>query len=126
MFIRTLEDVQGTERYKVLFDGTTRSARYLAAADGMGFSLHINRVDASPPVLLWDKHHWEANYIVSGTGLVEDLTSGQSWRLEPGVLYNDTRSEIKTSLAVIRPHQGSPRAFHPVRRYRVHRLFRSA
>ena len=60
MFIRTLKDVQGTERYKVLINGTTRigaqvggdvqpggsSARYLAAADGMGFSLHINRVNA--------------------------------------------------------------------------------
>ena len=87
MFIRTLEDVKGTERYKVLTNGTTRSARYLAAADGMGFSLHINRVDAGPPVTLWYKHHWEANYIISGVVKVTDLTTGEEWTLGPGDLY---------------------------------------
>ena len=73
MLIRRLEDVQGTDRYKVAFDGTTRSARYLASTDGMGFSLHINRVDASPPVLVWYKHHWAANHVASGTGTASYL-----------------------------------------------------
>ncbi len=87
MFIRTLEDVQGTDRYKVLFDGATHCARYLTAADGMGFSFHINRVDASPPVVLWYKHHWEANYIISGLVKVTDLTTEEEWKLGPGDLY---------------------------------------
>jgi hypothetical protein len=34
---------------------------------------------------LWYKHHWEANHILSGTEDVTDLTTGESWTLEPGV-----------------------------------------
>jgi L-ectoine synthase len=37
---------------------------------------------------LWYKHHWEANHILAGTGEVTDLTTGESWPLEPGVAYN--------------------------------------
>ena len=87
MFIRTLEDVQGTDRYKVVFDGALHSARCLTAAEGMGFSLHVNRAQVSPPALLWYKNHWEANYIVSGVLKVTDLTTHQEWNVGPGDLY---------------------------------------
>jgi L-ectoine synthase len=87
MFIRTLEDVKAAGRVKVLVNGTTRSARFLTAADGMGFSYNENRVAAGSDANLWYKHHWEANYIISGRGDVTDLTSGEKWPLEPGVLY---------------------------------------
>ena len=87
MFIRTLEDVQGTDRYKVLFDGALRSARYLAAVDGMGFSLHVNRALKSPPETLWYKNHWEANYIISGVVKITDLSNDLVWTLGPGDIY---------------------------------------
>ena len=87
MFVRTLEDVKAAGRIKVLVNGTTRSARFLTAADGMGFSYNENRVDAGSDATLWYKHHWEANYIISGRGEVTDLTSGEKWPLAPGVLY---------------------------------------
>lgn len=87
MFIRRLEDVQGTDRYKVVLDGALHSARYLTAADRMGFSLHVNRATPCPPMPLWYKNHWEANYIVSGTIDITDLTSNTKWRLGPGDLY---------------------------------------
>ena len=48
MFIRSLSDVKDTDRYKVLPKSSTYSARYLTAADGMGFSLHVNRGKAIP------------------------------------------------------------------------------
>ena len=88
MFIRTLEDVRGTDRYKVLLNGALHSARYIVAADGMGFSLHVNRSKSCPPMTLWYKNHWETNYILSGTGLVEDLNTGESWKLEADIAYN--------------------------------------
>ena len=61
MFIRALKDVQGTERYKVLINGTTRigaqvggdvqpggsSARYLAASSSVyraGMALHTKAI----------------------------------------------------------------------------------
>jgi len=87
MFIRTLGEVKAAGRIKVLVNGTTRSARFLTAADGMGFSYNENRVAAGSDANLWYKHHWEANYIVSGRGEVTDLASGEKWTLEPGVLY---------------------------------------
>ena len=88
MFVCTLDDVVAAGRLKELQGGDTRSARYLTAADGMGFSFHVNRCRAAPAHQLWYKHHWEANYILSGTGHVEDLGTGEAWPLESGSLYN--------------------------------------
>jgi L-ectoine synthase len=87
MFVRTLEGLQATGMIKLLVNNTTRSARFLTAADGMGFSYNDNRVDKGSNATLWYRHHWEANYIVSGRGELTDLTSGERWILEPGVLY---------------------------------------
>lgn len=87
MFIRTLKDLQAAGMVKSLVNDTTRSARFLTAADGMGFSYNDNRVKKGSDALLWYKHHWEANYIISGRGELTDLTSGEKWVLEPGVLY---------------------------------------
>ena len=92
MFVRTLADVEAAGRLKVQWNATVQSARILTADDGMGFSLHENRVTPGEVIAVWYKHHWEANYIVSGRGRVEDLGTGpcaaESWALEPGILYN--------------------------------------
>jgi quercetin dioxygenase-like cupin family protein len=87
MFIRTLEELKALGRIKSLVNDTTRSARFLVAADGMGFSYNDNRVQKGSATDLWYKHHWEANYIVSGRGELTDHSTGQKWVLEPGVLY---------------------------------------
>jgi hypothetical protein len=63
MFIRTLSGQEAAGRIKSLVNGTTRSVRFLSAADGMGFSY------------------------ISGRGELTDLRSGQQWSLEPGTLY---------------------------------------
>ncbi len=87
MFVHTLADVGAAGRLKVQWNATVRSARYLTAADGMGFSLHDNRVAPGEVIAVWYEHHWEASYVVSGRGRVEDLGTGESWALEPGTLY---------------------------------------
>jgi L-ectoine synthase len=87
MFVRMLEDVLGTDRHKVLLNGALQCARYLVAADGMGFSLHFNRSKPCPPMPLWYKNHWEANYIISGVINITDLTTQQTWKIGPGDLY---------------------------------------
>jgi L-ectoine synthase len=87
MFVRTLAELQAAGRIKLLVNGTTRSARFLTAADGMGFSYNDNRVTKNSDAALWYKHHWEANYIISGRGELTDLTTGQHWQLEAGTLY---------------------------------------
>ena len=88
MFIRTLEGLAASGLVKSLVNGTFRSARFLTAADGMGFSYNDNHVTRGTNATLWLKHHWEANHILSGTGQVTDLTTGESWKLQPGMAYN--------------------------------------
>jgi len=88
VFIRTLVELERLGRIRrPLGNDAFRSARFLTAADGMGFSYNENRVKAGVDAVIWLKHHWEANYIISGRGEVTDLTRGQSWPLEAGVLY---------------------------------------
>jgi L-ectoine synthase len=87
MFVRSFEDRQKAGMVKSLVNNTTQSARFLTAADGLGFSYNENRIGNGSDINLWYKHHWEANYIVSGTGEVTDHASGQTWTLAPGVLY---------------------------------------
>jgi L-ectoine synthase len=87
MFVRTLDELTAAGRVLTLGGGTTRSARYLVAADGLGFSYNDNLIGKGAEPTLWYKNHWEANFILAGRGTVTDLTSGQTWPLEPGVLY---------------------------------------
>jgi L-ectoine synthase len=53
----------------------------------MGFTMSDVRCAAGLDEVLWYKHHWEANYIVSGEGLLEDMSNGQTWSVGPGVIY---------------------------------------
>ena len=87
MFVRTLEDVRAAGRVLSMHEGATESARYLTAADGMGFSFHVNRVRVCPAHPLWYKHHWEANHILSGLVRITDETTDAAWDLGPGDLY---------------------------------------
>ena len=88
MFIRILDELErlGRIRYS-LHNDSFRSARFLTAADRVGFSYNENRVKKGVDATIWLKYHWEANYIISGKGEVTDLTNGRKWLLEPGVLY---------------------------------------
>lgn len=87
MFVRTPQDVEALGRVREMAHINTRSARYLTAEEGMGFSFHLNRVGAGSQAHLWYKHHWEANYIICGRGELTDKWSGKSWPLVPGTLY---------------------------------------
>jgi L-ectoine synthase len=88
MFIRTLDELERLGRIRrPLGNDAFRSARFLTAADRMGYSYNENRVKQDTEAVIWLKHHWEANYIISGRGRVTDLTSEESWPLEAGVLY---------------------------------------
>ena len=88
MFIRTLDELErlGRIRFPVHTD-MFRSARFLTAADGMGYSYNENRVKKGTDITVWLKHHWEANYIIAGKGEVTDLSNGEKCPLEAGVLY---------------------------------------
>jgi L-ectoine synthase len=85
MLIKKLEDIRRSERN--VTDKGWESSRLLLAQDGMGFSFHITTLSAGREWTFHYQHHVEAVYVLSGTGSVEDLATGQRHELEPGTLY---------------------------------------
>jgi len=85
MIIRTLKDVRSGDN-NVRSDGWT-SARMLLRDDGMGFSFHLTTMFAGSELKMHYKNHLEAVLVLKGTGTIEDLASGETHELKPGVLY---------------------------------------
>jgi L-ectoine synthase len=85
MIIRSLDEIAGTER-DVRGPGW-RSRRILLRKDGMAHSLHFTEVPAGTELTLWYKAHLESNLVITGTGEVEDVASGEVHQLGPGSLY---------------------------------------
>mgnify|MGYP006417246853 FL=1 len=67
--------------------GKATAVRLLTKADGLNFSISEARGSKAGASTLWYKNHWEANYVRSGSAILEDCNSGQRWPLEPGMLY---------------------------------------
>src|SRR4051812_26839264 len=87
MFVRTIEDVRTAGNEHVVAQGSATSARYVTKPDGLGFSFSSVFIAAGQESRLWYKNHWEANFILSGRGEVEEVATGRTWPLEPGTLY---------------------------------------
>ncbi len=85
MIIRKLKEIRKGES-NVKSDGW-ESARLLLADDGMGFSFHLTKLYAGSELKFHYKHHLEAVMVLKGTGTIEDLGSGETHELRPGVLY---------------------------------------
>ena len=85
MIIRKLKDIRASDS-NVKAEGWS-SARLLLADDGMGFSFHLTTLKAGTELKFHYKHHLEAVMVLKGKGTIEDLGTGQTHELRPGVLY---------------------------------------
>lgn len=85
MLIKKLDEIRRSGRN--VRDKGWESARLLLAEDGMGFSFHITTLKAGGEWTFEYRHHLESVYVVSGTGSVEDLATGERHPLGPGTLY---------------------------------------
>ena len=85
MIIRKLKEIRASDN-NVKSDGW-ESARMLLADDGMGFSFHVTRMYAGTEIKMHYQNHLEAVMVLKGTGTLEDLDSGETHELRPGVLY---------------------------------------
>ncbi len=85
MIVTRLEELLGTKR-DVRGD-VWKSRRFLLAKDGAGFSLTETTVEAGAEQVMWYKHHVEVNYVIDGTGEVENLATGEVHALAPGTMY---------------------------------------
>ena len=82
--IRTHE-LHGTSRDVRCPDGGFRSLRILLRQDGMGFGLHKTIIPKGFPQHWHYTHHLEACYCIQGSGLLENLMTG-----EKHDIYHDT------------------------------------
>lgn len=85
MIVRTLSELEGTERD--VEAETWSSRRFVLADDGVGFSLHETVMRAGTETSMWYKHHIEAVYCIAGEGTLDDLETGVSYRITPGTMY---------------------------------------
>lgn len=85
MIVRKLSDIQKSDRNVKV--GQWESARLLLKDDGMGFSFHVTTLYAGEEIRMHYKNHLEAVLVLEGTGTIEDLGTGETHRLEPGVIY---------------------------------------
>ena len=91
MIVTRLADLLGTERD--VRGPVWASRRFLLAEDGVGFTLTETTVEAGAVQTLWYKHHVEANYVIEGTGEVENLATGEVHPLAPGTMYTLDKHE---------------------------------
>ena len=87
MIVKTYESLAGTRSETVLGDGRAITRRFLLAEDGVGFTVSDIRIEAGEGRQLWYKNHIEANYVIEGEGTLEELDTGITHELRPGVMY---------------------------------------
>lgn len=84
MFVRSIDDVQGTLRD--VDWGNGKSYRLLIESDGMGFTVCHTVVKAGTESLLEYRNHLEACYCIAGEGEVEDM-NGTVHPVKAGDIY---------------------------------------
>ena len=87
MLVRTMEQLEAEGRIISISHGKASAVRVLTKSDGVGFSVSEARAHGGESSDLWYKNHWEANYVRSGRGTLENRDTGERWPLAPGVLY---------------------------------------
>jgi len=87
MFVRTLDEIRGTEREVFAENKNWVSARLLLKDDYMGFSFHETTIFAGTQTLIWYKNHLEAVYCIEGEGEVETIDDGKKYPIRPGTMY---------------------------------------
>ena len=85
MIVRTLADIEGTDR--AVEGPTFVSRRFVLADDKVGFSFHDTVLYAGTVTKMWYQNHIEAVYCIEGEGELEDLDNEATYEIGPGTLY---------------------------------------
>lgn len=96
MIIRSIEDVKSVEW------GNGTSARFLVAADGIGYTITETLVRAGTKSRLEYRNHLESCYCIEGSGEVVDM-AGNSYPITPGTLY--ALDEHDAHFLIASPHE---------------------
>lgn len=87
MKIISLDQIKKTEReVSCPHEGFT-SYRFLLKKDNMGFGLHKTFIPKGEPQHWHYKNHLEACYCLSGLGIIENVSTGETFEIKKDVLY---------------------------------------
>ena len=87
MIVRSISDVEDTERDLESASGTWRSKRVLLAKDKAGFSVHETTVYAGTETSMWYANHVEAVFCVEGECELTNDETGEKYWITPGTVY---------------------------------------
>ncbi|MGP3972086.1 ectoine synthase [Streptomyces sp. 6N223] len=87
MIVRSISDIEGTERDVLSASGTWRSKRIILAKEGAGFSLHETVLYAGTETSMWYAHHVEAVFCVEGEAELTNDETGEKHLITPGTMY---------------------------------------
>ncbi|MEU9604328.1 ectoine synthase [Streptomyces sp. NPDC048057] len=87
MIVRSLKEIQDTERHVRAASGTWESKRLILAKEKVGFSLHETVLYAGTETSMWYANHVEAVLCVEGTAELTDDETGEVHLIEPGTMY---------------------------------------
>jgi quercetin dioxygenase-like cupin family protein len=85
MIYHSAADLKGTKRF-VQADGFV-SIRLALAEDNLGFTVTEATGKTDIDLEIEHKNHIEAVYVLEGTGEVEIIETGETYKLYPGVFY---------------------------------------
>jgi L-ectoine synthase len=87
MIVRTINDIEGSDREIFAKNNNWVSKRFLLEEDNMGFSFHETIIYANTETLIWYKNHLEAVYCIEGEGEIETTDDGNIYPIKNGTMY---------------------------------------
>ncbi|MGP4113797.1 ectoine synthase [Streptomyces sp. 4N509B] len=87
MIVRSISDIEGTDRDVHSASGTWRSKRVILAKENVGFSLHETVLYAGTETSMWYAHHVEAVFCVEGEAELTNDETGEKHFIVPGTMY---------------------------------------
>ena len=104
MIVKYKETLIGGPHHRRLATG--ESTRLLVRSDGVGFTLADFTMEPGSEATLQYKNHVECNYIVDGRGTLENLETGSTYEIRPGIMFTLDKHErhrvrAKTRIRII-------------------------
>ncbi|WP_260929408.1 ectoine synthase [Novosphingobium sp. 9] len=85
MIVRNLAEIRTSDRH--VESKGWHSDRLLLKDDKMGFSFHVTTMFAGEELHMHYQNHLEAVLVMQGEGTIEDLGTGLTHELKPGIMY---------------------------------------
>ncbi len=87
MFVRNLDEQQLAGQQTTSTNGQVRTVQLLTEADNVGFCLSVISFAQGSDHEQPDGDKAQANHVISGSGQLTDLTTGEAWEIKPSTAF---------------------------------------